>query len=394
MGYGGGGGGGGGGSGGSGGGAGGGYYTVGGGRAFSDSDRQENAPLNITPGAIRFNTDSMKLEYFRISTEGGDTSSSDGRGTVAAGEWVQLTTDSPDIRTGGTRGLFMGGSNEPSPNQTFDIIDFVQIDTTANAVDFGDLAAAEQEAGALGGHVRGYYFGGDPADNQIETIVFASTGNATDYGDLSANSKTGCGTGNRTRGIAFMASDPLAQNRIDCFALTSTGTGVDFGNNDINGVALSAACGSPTRGICGGGSGATNAIGFITISTLGNATDFGDLTDQLGGLSAGSNAVRGLFAGGFAPSDGSNLIDYITIATLGNAVNFGDLTRRNHYGAAATSSTRFVYAGGDDHPSGGNYSNIIDYVEFESFGNAVDFGDLTQGRRHLDGCSNGNGGVG
>ena len=51
------------------------------------------------------------------------------------------------------------------------------------------------------------------------------------------------------------------------------------------------------------------------------------------------------------------------------------------------------YAGGDDHPSGGNYSNVIDYVEFESFGNAVDFGDLTQGRRHLDGCSNGNGGV-
>ena len=32
---------------------------------------EELSPLNITPGAIRFNTDSMKLEYFRISTEGG-----------------------------------------------------------------------------------------------------------------------------------------------------------------------------------------------------------------------------------------------------------------------------------------------------------------------------------
>ena len=93
--------------GGSGGGAGGGYYTVGGGRDFSDSDRQESSPLNITLGAIRFNTDSMKLEYFRISTEGGDTSSSNGRGTVAAGEWVQITTDTPDIQTGGTRGLHL-----------------------------------------------------------------------------------------------------------------------------------------------------------------------------------------------------------------------------------------------------------------------------------------------
>ena len=26
---------------------------------------QENAPLSVTPGAIRFNTDSMKLEYYR-----------------------------------------------------------------------------------------------------------------------------------------------------------------------------------------------------------------------------------------------------------------------------------------------------------------------------------------
>ena len=156
---------------------------------------EELPPLNITPGAIRFNTDSMKLEYFRIGMEGGDTSSYAGIGTLAAGEWVQITTDTPDIQTGGTRGVFMGGANEPSPNQTFDIIDFVQINTTGNATDFGDLAAAEQEAGALGGHVRGYYFGGDPADNQIETIVFASTGNATDYGDLAANSKTGSGTG-------------------------------------------------------------------------------------------------------------------------------------------------------------------------------------------------------
>ena len=65
---------------------------------------QENAPLSITPGAIRFNTDSMKLEYFRIGTDVGI-------GTLAAGEWVQITTDSPDIQTGGARGVFGGGLN-------------------------------------------------------------------------------------------------------------------------------------------------------------------------------------------------------------------------------------------------------------------------------------------
>jgi len=346
--------------------------------------------MSITPGAVRFNTDSMKLEYYH----GGSV----GLGTTSTGEWVNITTDSPELNTGGARGVFMGGQNEPSPNAQYDIMDFVQIDTTGNAIDFGDLVEAnESEGAALGGHVRGYYFGGDPAETGIETFVFSNVanggggGDSTVYGSLTANSKTGSGTGNRTRGIAFLGN---AGNVINYFTLAATGSGIDFGDATTNAVSLTAACGSPTRGVVGGGSGTTNAMGYVTISTLGNTADFGDLTDDRHGLSAGSNAVRGLFAGGGAPSDGTNLIDYITIATLGNAIDFGDLTRRNHYGAAATSSTRFVYAGGDDHPNGGNYSNIIDYVQIMTLGDATDFGDLTQFRRHLDGCSNGNGGVG
>ncbi len=46
--------------------------------------------MKITPGAIRFNTDSMKLEYYHLGSVG--------FGTLAAGEWVQLTTDTPEFR--------------------------------------------------------------------------------------------------------------------------------------------------------------------------------------------------------------------------------------------------------------------------------------------------------
>ena len=359
---------------------------------------EELSPLNITPGAIRFNTDSMKLEYFRIGSEGRGTGSHAGIGSLAAGEWVQLTTDSPEQNTGSARGVFMGGQNEPSPNAQYDIMDYVQIDTTGNAIDFGDLVEAnESEGGALGGHVRGYYFGGDPAETGIETFVFSNVasggggGDSTVYGTLTANSKTGSGTGNRTRGIAFLGN---GGNVINYFALAATGSGVDFGDATTNAKSLAAACGSPTRGIIGGGSSGEDAMGYITISTLGNTASFGDLSTGRAGLSAGSNAVRGLFAGGVTPTDGTNSIEYVTIATLGNGTEFGDLTRRNHYGAAVTSLTRFVYGGGDDHPNGGNYSNIIDYVQIMTLGNALDFGDLTQFRRHLKACSNGNGGVG
>ena len=346
--------------------------------------------MSVKPGALRFNTDSMKLEIFRGSSNYNGSASMAGIGTLAAGQWEEIQATSPDVQTGGTRGLFMGGMNEPSPNAVYDVIEFITIPTTGNSTDFGNLAATEQEGAALGGHIRGYYFGGDPADNEIETIVFASLGNATDYGDLAANSKGGSGTGSRTRGIAFLGN---GGNVINYFALTSTGSGLDFGDATTNATSLTAACGSPTRAVVGGGSPASNSMGYVTISTLGDTADFGDLTDQRGGLMAASNAVRGLFAGGFAPSDGTNLIDYITIATLGDATNFGDLTRRTHYAGASASSTRMVIGGGDDHPSGGNYSNVIDYVQIMSEANAIDFGDLTAARSNAGAASNGHGGL-
>ena len=103
----------------------------------------ENAPLNITPGAIRFNTDSMKLEYFRIGMEGGSTSSYAGIGTLAAGEWVQITTDTPDIQTGGTRGVFAIGSSG-SPLSYDATTQYITVSTTGNAVDFGDTTLANR----------------------------------------------------------------------------------------------------------------------------------------------------------------------------------------------------------------------------------------------------------
>ena len=124
---------------------------------------QENAPISITPGAIRFNTDSMKLEYFRIGMEGGSTSSYAGIGTLAAGEWVQITTDTPDIQTGGARGIFFGGL---SPNNTThsDEIQFITISTTGNAQNFGDLVLGTNHTGLAN----------SSKPNLIEALIIAS----------------------------------------------------------------------------------------------------------------------------------------------------------------------------------------------------------------------------
>ena len=62
---------------------------------------------------------------------------------------------------------------------------------------------------------------------------------------------------------------------------------------------------------------------MVTTQTTGNASDFGDLTQERT-TSGMANATRGVFASGDTNSTFYNVIDYITIQTTGNAVDFGD----------------------------------------------------------------------
>ena len=56
--------------------------------------------------------------------------------------WLYSSTSSP------TRALFAGGYN-PSSNATYANIDYFQISSTGNALDFGDLNAGRRVYGAL-----------------------------------------------------------------------------------------------------------------------------------------------------------------------------------------------------------------------------------------------------
>ena len=84
-------------------------------------------------------------------------------------------------------------------------------------------------------------------------------------------------------------------------------------------------------------------------------------------------------------------IDYITITTTGNATDFGDLADRWNTGCLSD-GLRGVWAGGYDDTS--NVSNIIDYIVIQTLsnantGNATDFGDLSDARKWLGSCSGG-----
>ena len=85
-----------------------------------------------------------------------------------------------------------------------------------------------------------------------------------------------------------------------------------------------------TRGIRAGGYSQTDRIEFFNMDTLGNASDFGNLTDGRWGIGSGSDRTRAVFGGGDSPGD-VDTIDYITFSSTGNAIDFGNLSANRRY---------------------------------------------------------------
>ena len=127
------------------------------------------------------------------------------------------------------------------------------------------------------------------------------------------------------------------------------------------------------RGVFGGGSPSyVNTLNFITISTAGNAEDFGDMTTGHQSRAAFASATRGLFAGGYVPSGTSSKIDFVIISSKGGANDFGDtvITRQNCMGTS--DATRGIYGGSRYSTAAVNNSNVIEFVTIASTGNASD----------------------
>ena len=83
---------------------------------------------------------------------------------------------------------------------------------------------------------------------------------------------------------------------------------------------------------------------YVTISTRGNATDFGDIDGNTYQMTGNiSDNSRGIFYG-FANHD-VNGMDYITIGTPGNAVHFGNLASFGKQRSAGSASGTLFFNG-------------------------------------------------
>ncbi len=290
------------------------------------------------------------------------------------------------------RGVFGSGYIAPANVNT---IDFINIQSTGNAIDFGDTSTSAANGSALGSSTRGVIGGYNTPStvNTIEYITFATTSNSLDFGDLTLSRWGSASASSRTRGIFYSGYvAPANVNNIDYITIASVGNAIDFGDA-ITSTRSGDGCSSSTRGLFAGGvSPSLNTIEYITIATTGNSQDFGDLTVSRFGAAATSSSTRAIFCGGYVGPAGqlTNTIDYVTMSSIGNAIDFGDLTRSNWTLKGLSNSIRGIIGGGYAAPS---YNNNIDYVTIASTGNASDFGDMTSSRGSYSACSDSHGGL-
>ena len=224
------------------------------------------------------------------------------------------------------------------------------------------------------GHLE-YYRGDHWADiitnnNEVGVSTFAA--------GISAG-----GTG--TRGLfagGYLTPTGNCTDKVDYITVDTLGNATNFGDlvDARNGGGN---CADRTRALHAGGRGPTTPGGsdtanitFTTIASTGNYADSGfDLSAAVGARGV-SNNTRGLFGTFHMPYQ--DTIDYVTIQHLGTAQDFGNLTEVRGYGMAVSSPVRAVFAGGINNPTNLGV-NTMDYVTISSTGNALDFGDLVSG---------------
>ena len=196
------------------------------------------------------------------------------------------------------------------------------------------------------------------------------------------------------RGI-FAGGDPSRTTNMDFITISSRGNSTDFGDFPIsNGTGSRGIVASNTRGFIGGGESPSagdshNVIGKWEFSSTGSAIDFANLTFTSKGGAGCSNAPRGIVTRGYgAPAIAHEEIDFFTMASQQNAVDFGDLQSGASYlGCGTASPTRGIIITGRDT---GGQANIIEFITIATTGDATDFGDAVNIENAVAGCAGGN----
>ena len=339
-------------------------------------------PVEIPLGAMRFNSDSQKLEFWNGYS------------------WRQVDTHSPNLgKSGdvvtGARGIygsaFAGASS--------DTIGYINLASDGDSTDFGNLSQGRAFPGCAGNRIRAVWGGGGTPSyvSTIDYVNIASTGNASGWGaSLDYSGTEADGLGNDLRGLFFGGyvggGNPAGySNIVNMVQFATTGTKTDFGDL-ISGKASQgqSGCSDSIRGFVVGGqypSINNNTISFVNIATTGNFKDWGDISGPShNGFPTHTNSTRAVFGG----TETGGVVEKLEFASKGNSTDFGTLAATMNMSAGMCSPTRGVWAGATS-PSPS--TTTMQYVSLQSGGDATDFGNLAAAMAGGKGTSNAHGGI-
>ena len=394
-----------------------------GGKTFIATQTTHHVILRGNTGGANFDTISVHENENRVQPKvippfGVDAGNTFGGPIQQSSQGYMYFPTGRTEERGRGRGIIAGGYNGPSSFSYNAALSEVEIASDGVTSKFGDLTQARYTVATVGSSTRSVFIGGGApvspnpffSVNTIDFVTIATKGNAQDFGysDEVGYFKTGVSSSTRgvyTQGRIYNPSAGTGSNALVFITIATTGNGQDFGDLVGGGrVTLTNTAMSPTRGILAGGVASpvgdpttfVNTIEFVTMASLGNSVNFGEL-QKSGGRSNGncSSSTRGVFnIGTQSPADG-NTIEFVTIATTGDAIDFGDLSGGQQMRGACSNKTRGLFAGGFVSPGSANYVNTCEKITIATTGNATDWGDVFEGsnRAYNSGISDSHGGL-
>ena len=203
----------------------------------------------------------------------------------------------------------------------------------------------------------------------------------------------GSGRGVMAGGAESLSSRYTISDRMQYITISTLGDAIDFGDLSLARYYVRGTA-SSTRGVFAGGTSpgpvVTTRIDYVTISSQGGANDFGDMSISRNGIAAFGNQTRGVLSNGYTTPVNTQtfLMEFINIATTGDASNFGDLSEAREINAGFASPTRGIIAGGARGATVTNLTAGIQFVTLATGGDSQRFGELVRQRYRLPGASN------
>ena len=181
-----------------------------------------NPPVEIPLGAMRFNSDSQKLEYWTGAT------------------WMQIHTFSPNLAesgdvAAGVRAIVGGGAGSSGlPDE----VQFFNMASSGDAADYGDLPQRQYLTVGTSSRTRGVFMGGytnSPSStyiNSIQSVEIAQLGYTSDFGDLTQTAGYTGAIGNQTRAIRVGGTAPTnpGTNTMDFVTIAVKSNAIDYGD--------------------------------------------------------------------------------------------------------------------------------------------------------------------